>query len=292
MPNKDIFEKVLVGYNDVFADIVNVFLFQGERLVQENELSDAQARSYYKADGQIREQERDVSKYWRKSKIKVAVLGIENQTEDDADMPLRVIGYDGAAYRNQLKKDAKERYPVTTLVLYFNYKKRWSKPLNLVDCFAIPEELKPYVNDYRVHLFEIAYLSREQVEMFQSDFKIVADFFVQMRENNDYIPSKETIYHVQEVLQFMAVMNQDMRFEDAYREEGSGSNMCEYLDRLEARGEARGEVSGKIKGIIETCLEFGMDTASILDKIMRKFQLEEHEARKYMEEINEKLTGL
>lgn len=55
--------------------------------------------------------------------------------------------------------------------------------------------------------------------MFQSDFKIVADYFVQMRENNDYIPSKETIRHVQEVLQLMAVMNEDTRFEDAYREE-------------------------------------------------------------------------
>lgn len=30
------------------------------------------------------------------------------------------------------------------------------------------------------------------------------------------------------------------RFEDAYREEGSGSNMCEYLDRIEARGLERG----------------------------------------------------
>lgn len=223
MSDKDVVKKTLESYNDVFADISNVFLFNGRRVIHEDELEDSQPRSYYKADGRIREQERDVSKYWRGNNIRIALLGFENQTKVDADMPIRVMGYDGAAYRNQLKKDSKERYPVITLVLYFDYKKHWNKSLHLLDCFDISEELKPYVNDYHVNLFEIAYLTREQVNMFQSDFKIVADYFVQMRENNDYIPTKETIRHVQEVLQLMSVMNEDTRFEDAYREEGSDS---------------------------------------------------------------------
>lgn len=34
------------------------------------------------------------------------------------------------------------------------------------------------VNDYRINLFEIAYLSNEQVNLFKSDFRIVADYFV------------------------------------------------------------------------------------------------------------------
>ena len=34
-----------------------------------------------------------------------------------------------------------------------------------------------------MNLYEIAYLSDEQVQMFTSDFKIVADYFVQMRKN-------------------------------------------------------------------------------------------------------------
>ncbi len=104
MSAKDIMEKTLEGYNDVFADIMNVLLFQGERIVQVEDLSDALPRSYYKVSGEVREQERDVAKYWRKHQIRIATLGIENQTEEDADMPLRVLGYDGAAYRDQIKK--------------------------------------------------------------------------------------------------------------------------------------------------------------------------------------------
>ena len=286
MGNKDLVEKTLEGYNDVFADIVNVLLFGGRRIVREEELVDAGPRSYYKADGKIREQERDVSKYWQKNNIRIAFVGMENQTSENKDMPIRVIGYDGAAYRNQMKKESPERYPVVTLVLYFGYEGHWKAPLHLLECFDIPEPLRPYVSDYRINLFEIAYLTREQVELFQSDFKIVADYFVQMRENRDFVPTRETIQHVQEVLQLMAVMTEDTRFEEAYNEEGSGTNMCEFLDRVEARGitigEARGEARGEVKGTVATCRRFGLDDTQILNEITTQFHLEKEEAMKYL----------
>lgn len=297
MAQKDITEKTLEAYNDVFADVINVFFFQGEPVIQEGDLEDAQPRSYYKADGKLREQERDVSKYWRRHKLRIALVGFENQTQEDKDMPLRVIGYDGAAYRNQIKSGSKERYPVTTVVLYFNPKKRWSQPLHLKECFEIPEELKPYVNDYKVHLVDVAWLSREQVSQFKSDFRIVADYFVQMRENGDYVPSKATIRHVHEVMRLMAVMTGDTRFEEVYQEGAEGKNMCEFLDRLEARGEARGLeqgmaqgmaqgiARGEIRGMIKACREFGMDAAKILAKIMSQYQLTEQEAGEYLQEI-------
>ena len=102
MGEKDIAEKVLEDYNDVFADIVNVLLFQGEQIVKPEQLEDKTLRSSYKADGKLREIVRDVGKNWNQDTIRIACLGIENQTDSDADMPLRVISYDGAEYRAQL----------------------------------------------------------------------------------------------------------------------------------------------------------------------------------------------
>ena len=173
MAEKDITEKILESYNDVFVDIVNVLLFGGKEVLVPEELEEQAPRSFYKADGKIREIERDVAKRWKKQKIRSACIGLENQTEPDADMPLRVMGYDGAEYRTQL--NGKDRSPVVTLVLYFGYKKRWNKPKNLLSCFHVPEEFKPYVRDYEINLFEIAYLSDEKLKMFQSDFGIVAN---------------------------------------------------------------------------------------------------------------------
>lgn len=94
-----------------------------------------------------------------------------------------------------------------------------------------------------MYLYEIAYLSDEQVQMFTSDFKIVADYFVQMRKNKDYVASAVTIKHVHELLQLMAVMTQDNRFEKVYSPdmERRMVTMCEVLDRVENRGIQKGE---------------------------------------------------
>ena len=102
---------------------------------------------------------------------------------------------------------------------------------------------RPFVNDYKVNLFEIVFLSREQVNLFQSDFRIVADYFVQKREKGDYIPEPQEFVHVQETLQLLSVMTGDHRFEDAWkdRKKGGPCNMCDVLDRIEKRGIQQGE---------------------------------------------------
>ena len=248
MGTKDITEKNLEEYNDVFADIANVLLFKGRRVIQEKDLENSPARTMYKADDdKVHEQERDISKFWTRGSIRFALIGLENQTQTDGDMPLRIIGYDGQSYRSQLLKNedgeySKERYPVVTMVLYFGLKP-WDKAKSLYECFEIPEELKPYVNDYSINLFEIAFLSDEQVNLFQSDFKIVADYFVQMRKNNDYVASKEVMEHVDAVLKLMSVLTQDERFYEAQNcMEGEGKTMCEYLDRIIAEGETKGKM--------------------------------------------------
>ena len=77
MQGKDITEKMLEKYNDVFADILNVLLFAGGDVVDESALTDALPMSMLKIDGRVRTQERDIAKYWRKNKINVALFGLE-----------------------------------------------------------------------------------------------------------------------------------------------------------------------------------------------------------------------
>ncbi len=252
MAEKDLTEKTLEAFNDVFADIVNALMFKGNPVVTEEALTDAQPFSVFKADGRLRGQERDVSKYWHKSdgqklNIRIAFLGIENQSVYDKDMPFRVISYDGASYKAQLSR--KECYPVITLVLHFG-NERWGKNRTLYDVIEVPENMKEYVNDYRINVFEMAWLSAEQINRFKSDFKIVADYFSNRRKNTDYRPENpEKIKHVDELLKLMSVMTNDGRFVEALEwEGGKPETMCELLDRVEARGIAKGEATGFAKG--------------------------------------------
>lgn len=261
---KDKAEKILESYNDVFADIVNVLLFRGKRVVSESDLEDQTPMGYYKASGEIHEQTRDIAKRWMNGRIRIASYGIENQTQSDRNMPVRVMSYDAADLQAQLLADEHAKlYPIVTLVLYYGYKAKWSGPKRLRDCLTIPSVIRPYVYDYGMHLFEVAYLTREQVDLFQSDFRIVADYFVQKRENKDYTPSRQQIKHVREILQLLRVMEQDDRFEDIYNksavasraERGEIRNMCDVLDKAYEEG-ARRERE-KMKGTLDLAIEEG-----------------------------------
>ena len=245
MAEKDITEKNLEALNDVFADIVNVLLFKGEQVINEKDLETDTTKSMFKADGKIHEQERDVSKFWKNGEIRISILGIENQTAQDSDMPLRVISYDGASYKQQLlDKNQKKRYPVATLVLYFGTEEKWSKAKHLYDCFEVPEKLKPFVNDYKINVFNIAFLSPKTISMFKSDFKIIAEYFRAKRLNQKYRGSKEKLKHANETLKMFSALTGDNSFEKVYNEGNSkkgGITMCDVVERIRNDGRTEGQ---------------------------------------------------
>ncbi|MCD7708323.1 MAG: transposase [Clostridiales bacterium] len=186
MGEKDLTEKLLEDYEDVFADIVTVLLFGGEEVVKEDELEATGAVSQYKIGKTIHGQERDVSKHW------------------------------------------KEKYR------------------SLYGIMDVPEKLRPYVSDYKINVFEIAWLDDETVKKFRSDFRIVADYFVQARKNKHYIPSEEQIKHVNEVLDLMSVLIGDNRFEKAQNtaRKGKVTNMYSFLEEAENNGIEKGITQG------------------------------------------------
>ena len=255
----------LEACNDVFADIMNVLLFGGEEYVKEADLEQEREKSSYEPDGgaRVRPQYRDIHKFWKNCEVRLAYIGMENQTEPEDDMPFRTIGYDGAAYRDQIRYETDEngkrhkiteRYPVITLVLYMGYKKRWDKAKSLYEALddKIDERLKPFVNDYRVHLFEIAFLEDEDVKKFKSDFRIVADYLVQMRKNHEYKPEPIEMRHVREVLNAMKALTGDRRIEEVYarmKKGGEVKTMYDMIGSAERRGEERGLQIGEERGI-------------------------------------------
>ena len=272
MGKKDILEKHLQSFNEVFADMVNVLLLSGSRRrVNPKDLVDAKARTMYKSDDGIHEQERDVSKLWKRGNIVFCFLGMENQTEPDGDMPVRLFGYDAADYRGQLaRRDAEIRaareagdterarelkeeklYPVVTIVLNYSLT-RWSKAKNLLERVKVPRVLAPYVNDYHIHVVDVAWLSAKQERMFQSDFRIVVEYFRQMRLNGKYRPSRRVIKHVDAVLKLMSELTGDRRFEEIQNsskfKKGEKVTMLSALDEYVERGRAEGLSQGLSQG--------------------------------------------
>lgn len=262
MSGKDITEKTLESYDDVFADIVNALLFGGEQVVRQECLRDAQTFSQYKADGaSVHSQERDVAKYWEDDAIRLSLIGFENQTEPERTMPLRVLGYDGAAYRSQLLGGRGERrrkpVPVVTLVLYFGTRCRWKSPRTLTECLCVNERLRPYVSDYRIHVFELAWLTDEEINRFRGDFKIVVEYLRAKRVGEAEEWSRQRLGHVHEVMDLLRVISNDRMFlemeeyvSEIQREEG-GVQVCEFVQKMKNEGRIDGIAIGRREGRIE-----------------------------------------
>ena len=139
-----------------------------------------------------------------------------------------------------------------TIVLYFGTEHCWYGKRNIKGLMKIPEGLDDYINDYKMQVFEVAWLTEEQISRFRSDFKIVANFFVQKRKNKDYIPDDPTeIKHIDEVLKLLQVMTGDEHYKEVIRKKKGVRSMCDVAERLEKMGIAKGIEIGKSEGIIE-----------------------------------------
>ena len=238
---KDFTEKQLFELEDVFADIVNVLLLDGKTLILPKELTPAKKDSIYKdKESKVRMQERDVAKLWTQGNIRTAFFGLEYQTAIDYDMALRIIGYDGAIYRAMLLEhdnasDKFPLYPAITMVLHFDYEHRWTGARTLKECFKnIPPELDPYVSDYKINVFETAWLPDETIAKFKSDFRYLADYYSQMRKTGKWKPMPGKVKHLKELFDLFSAVTGDTRFIEMYKKsKGEVSDMsCVALDYL------------------------------------------------------------
>ena len=262
MGEKDILEKKLLMFNDVFADFVNGIMFDGKDVVKEGELVDLSGWSHYKGDdSKHRFQDRDVVKLWKKENVVISIIGIENQDIPDKNMVFRVLSYDGASYRTQLvEEESRKRkknsgidgelqdiFPVITFVIYYG-EEEWRHETTLHKRLNLDSELKHYVSDYSINLIDLKKLSEDDINKFKKDFKLIADYMVKgSKHKADCID----LNHPEEVSELiLRLTGEELPFE-VECEEG-GKNMEKFFEPMFERAEARGEARGKAEG--ESCL--------------------------------------
>lgn len=263
MKAKDSVEKTLESYNDVFADIANALLFKGEPVIAEDALSDAQPFSYYKTWGRkIRLQERDVAKFWQNGQIRISFFGMENQTEPEREMPLRIVGYDGAAYRSQIPPKRRRKvaqalesyYPVVTMVLYFGTKRKWDRNLSLKEIISVPSGLEEFVSDYKINVFNLAWLCDDEIGRFRSDFREVVLYLKARREASDFKGTEKDLEHAPELLDLFYAMSGDDSYriyeEELLSDDGEPRRikMCEVTQRIRNEGIIAGRMEGRAEG--------------------------------------------
>lgn len=268
-------EKNLVEIREVFVDIGNVTLYDGEQRIRPEELELLpQEMTYRDADGKIAKVLGDVRMRWRKKGIVFAIMQIENQSEINKVMPIRDLGYIYNNYNEQIKEhkrkneqEGKRFYgreladddrlePVITIVLYYG-KEEWKRPLTIMDMLNLEEEekqkLEPFLLNHRIHLIPLQRLKEETINKYRSDFWHVIEFLsIHGRgKRRKYLEESagRPVSHPREVMDVLYALSKDKRFleletENNRKEEEEMGPISEMLDELELMGFERGMEQG------------------------------------------------
>lgn len=268
--SKDISEKKFFTNNDVFAELFNALVLNDTGLkIDPDDLEDARVRSVYVPlsddEDSLREQERDVAKFWKKGNVILCLMGVESQSTIDKTMPIRVFSYEGADYRTQVvERDeaareasqngnkvlakairARKFYPVITAVIYYGTKRRWRKNKSLLECLDIPPELDGLIEDRKINVIELAWLSDEKEKGLKSDLRFLVNALKQMRLTGRYNPKTLwEVRHVEDALRVLqALTGHGKLFEEAILKyhEGGKKNMIDFVGAMFREGIAQGK---------------------------------------------------
>lgn len=318
--------------NERFADLINGFVFHGRQVVNAKDLTDLDSRTGVRGSKAYRQRggRRLRSKYRdliRKAAfgINFVAIGIENQTEVHYLMPLRTMSYDAGEYERQAKHfkkkirkkkgisrseflsgfERKSRlHPCITFVLY--YGKAWDGSTDLygiLDFEDIPEELRKYINNYKINLLEIRKLTDTGV--FRTDLKQIFDFIRYADDKNklmELVRNDPAYQEMEEDAFEMAAAysksEELMNIGKFHEKKGGKRNMCKALEDLIADSKAEGIEKGReegreegkeegMKAMICAMREEGIENTKIAKSISKYFRLSLDKAEEYVEKMQE-----
>jgi len=179
---------------------------------------------------------------------------------------------------------------------------------DLLDFTDIPEQLKPLVNDYKIHLIEIRKI--KDTSVFRTDLKQVFDFIRYSKDKKKLRELMETDSAYQnldeDAYDMIALYTKSKELLEIKNEnrEGESVNMCQAIkemledERSEGRTEGRAEERKNVererknaererkntqKAVVDLCREFGATKEQIIHQLMVKCSLDRKTAESLAE---------
>lgn len=185
--------------------------------------------------------------------------------------------------------DEKKLHPVITIVLNFT-DKIWSRKTSLLELMDIPDDFKGFVQDYKINVFDIAYLEDETIESFTSDFKLVSRFFKNKRLGKDVMDDNTTeMKHPEELMELFSVFTGDSSYENIIpdilerKKRGEVITMCTVAQGLMEKGRSE-QFKKDMLNNIKTLKEIDVEDERIKELIMKNHGLTEEEAEEFLSE--------
>ena len=327
MGKKDDYQFDYLDDNVRFADQINGALFNGKQVVKPEELEpeDTQIVSIGNMDETGKKKPRNIRTMVDKVRIwkgrKLHVLVVENQNYVDYQMVLRNMLSESMGYRKQWKKKKrihtaakdlkdKDEYlsginkeekfaPIITLVVYFGTDHPWDGARCLHDLLDIDEELKEYVTNYKLNLYDCH--EHDTFNEYKTGLRQVFETVRYaknkeklkevMKENHEvYSKIDSDTKDMLEVLANVSIPEKFKRIEDGEER----YDMCKAFEDMRQEGYDEGKKEGYNVGIekgiekgicllVHTVKNLGASKLAACEQLILQYELKENEAQEKIE---------
>lgn len=291
------------GNNERYADFFNAVLFDGREVIKAAQLQERDTEESNVLELGDRKESitaaRDLFRVLKTAMgVEFALVGIENQDKVHYAMPIRVMNLDAYAYDRQWKR-LKQKYkdekgmtedeylshmrkedrflPVVTVVIYYG-ENAWDGAKDLHGVLDIPDEIKPFVGNYPMHLVEVVdnklqFRNADNRDLFQL-LNLIYNASLDKKERLKRAQEYEDSHTVDEdVVRALAATN-NIKIEKTNRKERM--KVCTLFEEIakDSRDEGRneGRIEGRNEGKIEMAREMIKDNEPI-EKIIKYSRL-------------------
>ena len=275
MGQKDLYQSDFYDDNGRFADVFNGVLFAGREVIKPEELQEAdsvQVSLSGKSSG--KKIIADKVRKWKGNYVSIMVL--ENQSYVDYGMVFRVmeaeaigyssqkkerfreknrckIKYDNNEFLSQMKKGEKFT-PIITLVIYLGKDSIWDGETNLYELLELEEELKPYVNNFRLNLFD--YHNYESYEIFKTENRLLFKMLSCAKDKKKmlHLMKEEKKYRSldeESAKAILGILGTKIEIEKIKTEDEKGEeryDMCKAIEELKRDERREGRREGREEG--------------------------------------------
>ena len=232
--------------NDIyFSAFCNAVLFNGRQLIS------AQNLIHYENDSAvIINDTKKVEDKKRRRDIIVrgdihgiyCLFGIEHQSTIDQEMVIRCGNYEMMEYLKQIKKG--EKVIPQVMIVFYTGDRKWNALLRLSDYFEIPEELKEYVNDWKIKVVDVKEIDTSKIKDEQTRYFIEA---IQAMYKGNFEGLHRKIKMNRDNLIYAAIITRSL---DLIKDlpEGDEIDMCEGMERMAEGFRSEGRKQGILVG--------------------------------------------
>jgi len=279
MGQKDLYQSDFYEDNRRFADVFNGVLFEGKEIVKPEELEEADSVLVsLMNNSRGKKVICDKIRKWKGKYISIMVL--EAQSYVDYGMVFRVMEAEALGYGKQKKQRFQNKYnkkvkfdsheylsqmkrgekfiPIITLVLYLGKERIWDGETSLYGMLELEEELRPYVNDFKLNLFD--YHNCDDFKRFKTENRLLFDILSSagdkkkmlrlLKEEKEYGRLDE-----ESAKAILGILGTKIEIEKIKTEDEKGElryDMCKAFDDYKEEGRQEGRRSGELAMAIKT----------------------------------------